>query len=66
MYQVYIKKETGYNEKKLIGEYRDFEKATEIVEAQLAKNKEIKYVIEETTGAVDGLGDLIARVVKEN
>lgn len=66
MYQVYIKKETGYNRKELIGEYRDFNKACEKIETQLTKNKDLKYVIEETTGAVDGLGELIARVVKEN
>lgn len=66
MYQVYIKKESGYNRKELIGEYRDLEAAGEKVETLLAKNKDLKYVIEETTGAVDGLGELIARVVREN
>lgn len=66
MYQVYIKKETGYIQKELIGEYRDFNKACEKFETEVAKNNGLKYVMEETTGAVDGLGELIARVVKEN
>jgi len=66
MYQVYIKKETGFNKKVLMGEFMDFGEACEKIETELAKNKDLKYVMEETTGAVDGLGELIARVVKQN
>ncbi|MDD3012520.1 MAG: hypothetical protein PHC34_02310 [Candidatus Gastranaerophilales bacterium] len=63
MYQVYIK--TGLDRKK-IGEFRDFDKAQEIIETELAKNEDIKYVMEETTGSVDIYGELIANVVDEN
>lgn len=66
MYQVYIKQETGFESKKLVGEYKDFDKAQEKIEAELAKNKDIKYIIEETTGHVDSYGELLATVVEEN
>jgi hypothetical protein len=66
MYQVYIKTETDFDSKKLIGEFRDIDDAYEKIENELAKNKDIKYVIEETTGCVDNYGDLVARVVKKN
>lgn len=66
MYQVYIKKETGAISKQLIGEFDDLEDAFEKAESELAKNKDIKYVIEETTGQVDIYGELITRVVEKN
>ncbi len=66
MYQVYIKKDTGFDPKHLIGEFKDFDKASEKIQNELAKNKDLKYVIEETTGRVDNYGELIATVVEEN
>ena len=66
MYYVYIKKETGFESKKLIGEYKDVDKAYEKIENELAKNQDIKYVIEETTGHVDSYGELLATVIDEN
>lgn len=66
MYQLYITTETGYDRKKLIGEFRDIEKVREKIEAELAKNQDLKYVIEETSGRVDVYGELIATVVDEN
>lgn len=66
MYQVYIKKDTGFDSKKLIGEFSDYDKATEKIEAELAKDKDIKYVIEETSGHVDSYGELLTTVVDEN
>lgn len=66
MYYVYLKQETGFESKKLLGEYNDLDKAYERVEKELAKDKNIKYVIEETTGYVDNYGELIAEVVEEN
>jgi len=66
MYQVYIKTDTGLDKKRLIGEFRDFEKAQEKIEAELAKNPDFKYVIEETNGSVDVYGNLIVDVVDEN
>lgn len=66
MYQVYIKKASGFASKQLIGEFRDFDKASEKIQNELAKNPEIKYLIEETTGRVDNYGELVATVVEEN
>ena len=66
MYQVYIKKGTGFDPKHLIGEFRDFDKATERVQDELAKDPALKYIIEETTGRVDNYGELVATVVEEN
>ena len=66
MYQVYIKKETGFMSKDLIGEFKDIDKAYEIIENELAKNKDIKYVIEETTGHVNIYGDLTVDVIEKN
>ncbi len=66
MYHVYLKEESLFDSKKLIGEYSSLEKAEERAEKELAKNKDIKYVIEQTTGHVDNYGELIATVVQEN
>ncbi len=66
MYQVYIKTETGFDRKKLIGEFSDISKAYEKIETELTKNKDLKYVIEEITGSVDIYGELITNVVEEN
>ena len=66
MYQVYIKTKTGFDRKKLIGEFSDIGKAREKIDAELAKDEDIKYILEETTGHVDIYGDLIANVVDEN
>lgn len=64
MYQVYIKKGTVL--RNLIGEFKDFDKAEEKIEQELAKDKDIKYVIEETTGHVDIYGNLSTEIIEEN
>ncbi len=66
MYQVYKKDESSFDPKNLIAEYGDINKAYERVEKELEKDKDFKYVIEETTGFVDNYGELIATVVDEN
>ena len=66
MYQVYIKKEKGFMSKDLIGEFNDIEKAYEKVSNELEKNKDIKYIIEETTGHVNIYGDLEITIIEEN
>ena len=66
MYQVYLIKETGFEAKKLIGEYKDYDDASTRVEKELEKDSDIKYVVEETTGHVDSYGELIATVVDSN
>jgi len=66
MYQVYIKKDTGLDQKKLIGEFKDYDKAQERLEAELSRDENLKYVVEETTGAVDVYGNLIVDIIEEN
>jgi len=66
MYQLYFKTDSGFDPKKLIGEFSDLEDVYEKLNAELAKDKDIKYIIEETTGCVDSYGELIANVVEKN
>lgn len=66
MYQVYVIDESAFDSKKLVGEYNSYEKAHEKVEAVLTKDKDAKYIIEETTGHVDSYGNLLTEVVDEN
>jgi hypothetical protein len=66
MFYVYIKTEDVFDPKKLVGEYGSLEKARQKAESEVAKNHDVKYVIEETTGFVDNYGELIADVVEEN
>ncbi len=66
MYYLYAKNDSGLQSKKLIGEFSDYEEAQQKIEAELAKNKYLKYVLEETTGHVDVYGELIVDVIEEN
>lgn len=66
MYQVYVIDEAAFDPKKLVGEYGSYEKAHEKVESILTKDKDAKYVMEETTGHVDSYGNLLTEVVEEN
>ncbi len=66
MYLIYIKTESGFDNKRLLAEYGSIEKVHERIEKELTRNPELKYVVEETTGSVDIYGELIANVVEEN
>jgi hypothetical protein len=66
MYYAYIKDETGFNSKKLLGKFKEYDLAWERVEAELEKDPEIKYVIEETNGSFDSYGELLTTVIDEN
>lgn len=66
MYHVYVIDETAFDPKKAIGDFSDLENARARVQRELAKDKDIKYIIEETTGHVDSYGELLATVVEEN
>jgi len=66
MYQVYVIDESAYDSKKLIGEFGSIDNARIRLEKEFAKDAETKYVIEQTTGHVDGLGNLVATVFEEN
>lgn len=66
MYQLYIIDESAFDPKKLIGEYSSIESTRARLAKEFVKDKDTKYIIEETTGHVDGLGNLIADVFEEN
>lgn len=66
MYHVYIKTASSFDGRKLLGEFSDYEVAYEAVEAELDKNKDLKYIIEETTGSVNIYGELVVDVIEEN
>ena len=66
MYYVYAKVETSYDSRKLLGEYKTRDEAEEVIDAELAKDKDFKYILEKTTGHVDNYGELIVSVVDEN
>lgn len=66
MYYVYIKQDTGFESKKLVGEFNDIDDAYEKIEEELAKDKDIKYILEGTTGNVDIYGELISKVIEKN
>lgn len=66
MFQVYFKEENSFNPKQLVGEFKDVDDAYAKVDAALEKNKDLKYIIEETDGHVDNYGELIPTVVEEN
>ncbi len=66
MYYAYIKDEKGFNSKKLLGKFKEYDLAWERVEAELEKDPEIKYVIEETNGSFDSYGELLTTVIDEN
>ncbi|NLE04636.1 MAG: hypothetical protein GX638_07530 [Crenarchaeota archaeon] len=66
MYQLYKKTQSGFDKRKLMGEYKELEKIREIIDAETAKDPEFRYIIEETTGKVNIYGELIVDVVDEN
>lgn len=66
MYQLYVMDESAFDSKKLIGEFSNIDNAHARLEKEFAKDKDTKYVLEETTGHVNSYGDLLATVVEEN
>lgn len=66
MYQLYIMDEKAFDSKKFIGEYSDIENARTRLQKEFLKDKDTKYVIEQTTGHVNSYGELTANVVEQN
>lgn len=66
MYHIYIIDETAFDPKKLIGDFSNIDNAHARLQKEFAKNKDTKYIIEETTGHVDNYGELVATVIEEN
>ena len=66
MYQVYIKDANSYTGRELIGEYEDVDDAFDKAEEEVAKDANIKYVIEKTSGNVNSYGELEVSVIAEN
>lgn len=66
MYQLYVIDKSAFDSKKQIGEFSNIDNVHARLEKEFAKNKDTKYVIEQTTGHVDSYGELLATVVEEN
>ena len=66
MYQVYVIDDSAFDSKALIGEYSSIDSVRTRLDKEFAKDKDTKYIIEQTTGHVDGLGNLLATVFEEN
>lgn len=66
MYYVYIKQDTGFESKKLVGEFEDIDDAYDKIDEELAKDKDIKYVLEKQTGHVDIYGELTRQIIEKN
>lgn len=66
MYHVYVIDERAFDSKKLIGDFSDIDNAHARLKKEFDKNKDTKYVIEQTTGHVDSYGELLATVIDEN
>ncbi len=50
MYYVYIKQDTGFESKKLVGEFDEIDDAYDKIDEEIAKNKDVKYILEKQTG----------------
>ncbi|MBE7706385.1 MAG: hypothetical protein E7Z91_03980 [Cyanobacteria bacterium SIG30] len=66
MYHLFAKETGKFDSRKHIKDFEDVEDAYDYVDKKLAQDADFKYVIEETTGFVDGYGELIRKVVEEN
>lgn len=66
MYQLYVIDESAFDPKKKIGDFSNIDSVRTRLEKEFTKNKDIKYIIEETDGCVDSYGELIATVFEEN
>jgi len=66
MYQVYVMDDAAFDPKKLVGEFSNIDNARIRLEKELVKDKDAKYIIEQTTGHVDSYGELLTTVIEEN
>jgi len=66
MYQLYVIDESAFDSKKLVGDFSNIDNVRARLAKEFVKDKDTKYIIEETTGHVDGLGNLVADVFEEN
>lgn len=66
MYQLYVIDESAFDSKKMVGEFSNIDNAYARLEKEFAKDKDTKYIIEQTTGHVDSYGELLATVIEEN
>lgn len=66
MYQLYVIDESAFDPKKLIGDFSSIDSVRARLAKEFVKDKDTKYIIEETTGHVDGLGNLVPELFEEN
>ena len=66
MYQLYVIDNSAFDSKKMIGEFGSIDSTRARLEKEFAKDKDTKFIIEQTTGHVDSYGELLATVIDEN
>lgn len=66
MYQLYIMDDRAFDPKKLVCEFSSIDNIRARLDKEMAKDSDLKYIIEETTGHVDSYGNLLSTVVEEN
>ena len=66
MYSVYTEKNRSSFTKTLIGEFKDYDEAMDCAEAAIEGKPELRYIVEETDGHVNGWGELLTTVVAES
>lgn len=66
MYQLYVIDESAFDPKKLVCEYSNIDTVRARLEKEFVKDKDTKYIIEETSGHFNSYGDLTTSIVEEN
>lgn len=66
MYSVYTEKNRAALSKTLVGEFKDYDDAMDCAEKAIEGKPELRYIVEETDGHVNGYGELLTTVVAES
>ncbi len=66
MYSVYTEKNRSSFTRTLIGEFKDYDDAMDCAENAIEGKPELRYIVEETDGHVNGYGELLTTVVAES
>lgn len=66
MYSVYTEKNRSSFTRTLIGEFKDYDDAMDCAENAIEGKPELRFIVEETDGHVNGYGELLTTVVAES
>lgn len=66
MYSVYTEKDHASLTKTLVGEFKDYDEAMDCAEQAIEGKPNLRYIVEETDGHVNGYGELLTTVVAES